>query len=345
MSNKIALITGITGQDGYYLSKLLLEKDYIVHGTVRRSSNINTDRIDPLISEHSNDGRLNLHYSDLLDSSSLSSLVNLIQPDEVYNLAAQSHVNVSFKNPIFTTQVGTLGALSLMEAIRYSDKKIKFYQASSSEMYGGEEKSMLNEESPLIPKSPYASSKIFAHHMAQIYRDSYNLFFTNGILFNHESPYRGETFVTRKITKALGRISHGIQSKLTLGNLEASRDWGFAGDYVEGMYLMMQHETPEDWVLATGETHTVKEFLEIAFKSVDLDWEEYVETSEKYFRPNEVDYLLGDSTKARTRLNWEPKVNFQELVQLMVDFDMKEAEREKVLIENNLLKPTWENPV
>ena len=345
MSNKVALITGITGQDGYYLSKLLLEKDYIIHGTVRRSSNINTDRIDPLISEYSNDGRLNLHYSDLLDSSSLSSLVNLIQPDEVYNLAAQSHVNVSFKNPIFTTQVGTLGALSLMEAIRYSDKKIKFYQASSSEMFGGEEQSMLNEESPLIPKSPYASSKIFAHHMAQIYRDSYNLFFTNGILFNHESPYRGETFVTRKITKALGRISHGIQSKLTLGNLEASRDWGFAGDYVEGMYLMMQHETPEDWVLATGETHTVKEFLEVAFKSADLDWEKYVETSEKYFRPNEVDYLLGDSTKARTRLNWEPKVNFQELVQLMVNFDMKEAEREKVLIENNLLKPTWENPV
>ena len=345
MSNKVALITGITGQDGYYLSKLLLEKDYIIHGTVRRSSNINTDRIDPLISEYSNDGRLNLHYSDLLDSSSLSSLVNLIQPDEVYNLAAQSHVNVSFKNPIFTTQVGTFGALSLMEAIRYSDKKIKFYQASSSEMFGGEEQSMLNEDSPLIPKSPYASSKIFAHHMAQIYRDSYNLFVTNGILFNHESPYRGETFVTRKITKALGRISHGIQSKLTLGNLEASRDWGFAGDYVEGMYLMMQHETPEDWVLATGETHTVKEFLEVAFKSVDLEWEKYVETSEKYFRPNEVDYLLGDSTKARTRLNWEPKVNFQELVQLMVNFDMKEAEREKVLIENNLLKPTWENPV
>ena len=345
MSNKVALITGITGQDGYYLSKLLLEKNYVIHGTVRRSSNINTDRIDPLISEYSNDGRLNLHYSDLLDSSSLSSLVNLIQPDEVYNLAAQSHVNVSFKNPIFTTQVGTLGALSLMEAIRYSDKKIKFYQASSSEMFGGEGKSMLNEESPLIPKSPYAASKIFAHHMAQIYRDSYDLFFTNGILFNHESPHRGETFVTRKITKALGRISHGIQSKLTLGNLEASRDWGFAGDYVEGMYLMMQHETPEDWVLATGETHTVKEFLEIAFKSVNLDWEEYVETSEKSFRPNEVDYLLGDSTKARTKLKWEPKISFQELVQLMVDFDMKEAEREKVLIEKNLLKPTWENPV
>ena len=341
--NKVALITGITGQDGYYLTKLLLEKDYIVHGTVRRSSNINTDRIDPLIAEYSKNQQLNLHYSDLLDSSSLSSLVNLIQPDEVYNLAAQSHVSVSFKNPILTTQVGTLGSLSLMEAIRHSQKDIKFYQASSSEMFGGEEQIMLNEDSPLIPKSPYASSKIFAHHMSQIYRDSYNLFFVNGILFNHESPYRGETFVTRKITKAIGRIAHGLQSKLTLGNLDASRDWGFAGDYVEGMYLMMQHDTPEDWVLATGETHTVKEFLESAFKIVNLNWEDYVETSEKYFRPNEVDYLLGNSEKAKSKLNWEPKVSFHELVELMVNFDLKEAEREKVLINNNLLKPTWEN--
>ena len=341
--NKIALITGITGQDGYYLSKLLLEKDYTVHGTVRRSSNINTKRIDPLISEYSKDGRLKLHYSDLLDSSSLSSLINLIKPDEVYNLAAQSHVDVSFKNPIFTTQVGTLGSLSLMEAIRYSDKNIKFYQASSSEMFGGKDKTILNEESPLIPKSPYAASKVFAHQMTQIYRDSYDLFFVNGILFNHESPYRGETFVTRKITKAVGRISQGIQSKLILGNLDASRDWGFAGDYVEGMYLMMQHESPEDWVLATGETHTVKEFLEIAFKSANLEWQEYVETSEKYYRPNEVDYLLGDSTKARNELSWKPKVDFKELVSLMVDFDTEEAKREKILIENQLLKPTWEN--
>ena len=341
--NKVALITGITGQDGYYLSKLLLEKNYTVHGTVRRSSNINTERIDPLISEYSKDGRLELHYSDLLDSSSLSSLINLIKPDEVYNLAAQSHVGVSFKNPIFTTQVGTLGSLSLMEAIRHSDKKIKFYQASSSEMFGGKERIMLNENSPLIPKSPYASSKVFAHHTSQIYRDSYDLFFVNGILFNHESPHRGETFVTRKITKAVGRISQGIQSKLTLGNLDASRDWGFAGDYVKGMYLMMQHDTPEDWVLATGETHTVKEFLDIAFKSVDLDWENYVETSEKYYRPNEVDYLLGDPTKAKTKLNWEPEVSFDNLVKLMVDSDIEQAKREKILIENKLLKPTWED--
>ena len=343
-NNKVALITGITGQDGYYLTKLLLEKDYIVHGTVRRTSNINTDRIDPLISEFSKEEKLFLHYSDLLDSSSLSSLINLIKPDEVYNLAAQSHVSVSFKNPIFTTQVGTLGSLSLMEAIRHSDKKIKFYQASSSEMYGGEDLVMLNEDSPLIPKSPYASSKIFAHHMAQIYRDSYDLFFVNGILFNHESPYRGETFVTKKITKAVGRIAQGLQSKLTLGNLDASRDWGFAGDYVEGMYLMMQHDTPQDWVLATGETHTVKEFLESAFEIVNLDWTKYVETSEKYLRPNEVDYLLGDSSKARSDLNWKPKLDFKGLVKLMVDFDMKEAERERVLIENNLLQPTWEYP-
>ena len=341
--NKVALITGITGQDGYYLSKLLLEKNYTVHGTVRSSSNINTERIDPLISEYSKDGRLELHYSDLLDSSSLSSLINLIKPDEVYNLAAQSHVGVSFKNPIFTTQVGTLGSLSLMEAIRHSDKKIKFYQASSSEMFGGKERIMLNENSPLIPKSPYASSKVFAHHTSQIYRDSYDLFFVNGILFNHESPHRGETFVTRKITKAVGRISQGIQSKLTLGNLDASRDWGFAGDYVKGMYLMMQYDTPEDWVLATGETHTVKEFLDIAFKSVDLDWENYVETSEKYYRPNEVDYLLGDPTKAKTKLNWEPEVSFDSLVKLMVDSDIEQAKREKILIENKLLKPTWED--
>ena len=340
---KKALITGITGQDGYYLTKLLLDKNYEVHGTIRRSSSINTERIDPLIADHSSSKRLVLHYSDLLDSASLASLINSIEPDEVYNLAAQSHVSVSFKNPVYTTQTGTLGSVSLLEAIRHSSKSIKFYQASSSEMFGGKEKTTLNEESPLIPKSPYAASKVFAHQMTQIYRDSYDLFFVNGILFNHESPYRGETFVTRKITKAVGRISQGIQSKLILGNLDASRDWGFAGDYVEGMYLMMQHESPEDWVLATGETHTVKEFLEIAFKSANLEWQEYVETSEKYYRPNEVNYLLGDSTKARNQLSWKPKVDFKELVTLMVDFDTEEAKREKILIENQLLKPTWEN--
>ena len=340
-----ALITGITGQDGYYLAKLLIEKGYEVHGTIRRSSTINTDRIDPLISEFEEVGTLNLHYSDLLDSASLNSLINQIQPDEIYNLAAQSHVAVSFKNPIYTTQTGTLGSVALLEAVRHSNKEIKFYQASSSEMYGGINKEMLNETSPFIPKSPYAASKVFAHNMTKLYRESYDLFCVNGILFNHESPHRGQTFVTRKITRAVGRIVNNLQSKLTLGNLDASRDWGFAGDYVEGMWLMLQHDTPDDWVLATGETHTVKEFLQKAFKYVDLDWEKYVQTSEKYFRPNEVEHLLGDSTKARKELNWSPKTSFDELVKLMIEHDLVLAEQEKVLIQNKLMTPTWENPI
>ena len=340
-----ALITGITGQDGYYLAKLLIEKGYEVHGTIRRSSTINTDRIDPLISEFEEVGKLNLHYSDLLDSASLNSLINQIQPDEIYNLAAQSHVAVSFKNPIYTTQTGTLGSVALLEAVRHSNKEIKFYQASSSEMYGGINKEMLNEKSPFIPKSPYAASKVFAHNMTKLYRESYDLFCVNGILFNHESPYRGQTFVTRKITRAVGRIVNNLQSKLTLGNLDASRDWGFAGDYVEGMWLMLQHDTPDDWVLATGETHTVKEFLQKAFEYVDLDWEKYVQTSEKYFRPNEVEHLLGDSTKARKELNWSPKTSFDELVKLMIDHDLVLAEQEKVLIQNKLMTPTWEYPI
>ena len=340
-----ALITGITGQDGYYLAKLLIEKGYEVHGTIRRSSTINTDRIDPLISQFEEVGKLNLHYSDLLDSASLNSLINQIQPDEIYNLAAQSHVAVSFKNPIYTTQTGTLGSVALLEAVRHSNNEIKFYQASSSEMYGGINKEMLNETSPLIPKSPYAASKVFAHNMTKLYRESYDLFCVNGILFNHESPHRGQTFVTRKITRAVGRIVNNLQSKLTLGNLDASRDWGFAGDYVEGMWLMLQHDTPDDWVLATGETHTVKEFLQKAFEYVDLDWEKYVQTSEKYFRPNEVEHLLGDSTKARQELNWSPKTSFDELVKLMIDHDLVLAEQEKVLIQNKLMTPTWENPI
>lgn len=342
---KRALITGITGQDGSYLARFLIDKGYEVHGTVRRSSSINTHRIDDLISMYENDGVLNLYYSDLLDSSSMSNLIMNIKPDEIYNLAAQSHVAVSFSNPTFTTQVGTLGSVTLLESVRHLDKEIKFYQASSSEMYGGDFEGFLNEESPFNPKSPYAASKVFAHNLTKMYRETYNLFCVNGILFNHESPYRGETFVTRKISKAVGRISMGIQKKLTLGNLEASRDWGFSGDYVEAMFLMMQYEKADDWVVATGETYTVKEFAKKAFEHVNLDWQEFVETSEKYYRPNEVGYLLGDPAKAKKLLNWEPKVSFDELVKKMVDHDLNQAKKEATLLKENLISPTWENPV
>jgi GDPmannose 4,6-dehydratase len=342
--NKTALITGVTGQDGSYLSNLLIGKGYEVHGTVRRSSSINTYRIDDLISKHQDSGNFQLHYSDLMDSSSINTLVQTIQPDEVYNLAAQSHVMVSFQNPIYTTQTGTLGSLSLLESIRYLDKDVKFYQASSSEMFGGKLREPLNESSPFDPRSPYAASKVFAHNMTKMYRDSYEMFCTNGILFNHESPLRGQTFVTRKITRALGRIVLGIQEKLTLGNLDASRDWGFAGDYVEGMWKMLQHNNPDDWILATGETHTVKEFLEIAFDHFNLDWEKYIVTSEKYYRPNEVEYLLGDYSKAKKDLNWEPQTSFSELVKMMANSDLELAKRDKVLLDEKLLTPTWEHP-
>jgi len=338
-----ALITGITGQDGYYLSKLLIEKGYEVFGTIRRSSSINTTRIDPLISEFEKDKRLNLFYSNLLDPSSLTNLINSIEPDEVYNLAAQSHVKVSFENPIYTAETSTLGSIALLEAIRNSKKEIKYYQASSSEMFGGLSGDILNLDSRFLPKSPYAASKVFAHHITSIYRDSYNVFGVNGILFNHESPHRGETFVTRKITRAVGRILSKTQSKLTLGNIDATRDWGFAGDYVEGMYLMMQHDQAEDWILATGKSYSVKEFLRLAFDYVGLNWEDYVEISDQHFRPNEVHDLIGDASKASKILNWEPKVSFNELVEMMVDFDVKLAQQEKVLIEKDLLKPTWEN--
>ena len=339
---KKAFVTGITGQDGYYLADLLLKKGYEVHGTIRRSSSINTSRIDPLIANYQSSGQLRLYYSDLLDSSSLNSLINNILPDEVYNLAAQSHVSVSFKNPIFTTQTGTLGSLSLLEAIRNAEKPIRYYQASSSEMYGGGEVTKLDENSPFDPKSPYAASKVFAHNMTKIYRDSYELFCVNGILFNHESPHRGETFVTRKITRAATRIKLGIQKKLILGNLEASRDWGFAGDYVEAMYLMINHKKPDDWVIATGETHTVREFVEKTFDYLELNWEEYVETSEKYYRPNEVDYLLGDPSKAKKDLGWSPKTNLDKLVEIMVESDLNLANREKILLDEGLIEPTWE---
>jgi len=340
---KTAFITGVSGQDGYYLSKFLLEKDYIVHGTLRRSSTINTNRIDSLIADYKDQEQFFLHYSDLLDPSSLNQLIQKIQPDEVYNLAAQSHVAVSFKNPVFSTQTGTLGPLSILEAVKNSEKEMKFYQASSSEMFGGIDSEKLNEESKFIPKSPYAASKVFAHQITKIYRESYNLFSVNGILFNHESPKRGETFVTRKITRALGRIHFGLQSKLTLGNLDAYRDWGFAGDYVKGMWMMMNHDKPDDWVLATGESHSVREFLEAAFQELNLNYEDYVISSSKYFRPNEVNHLLGDYSKAKKHLGWKPETSFKDLVKMMVENDLKLAEREKTLVENNLLSPTWEH--
>jgi len=340
-----AFITGITGQDGFYLAQHLLESDYEVHGTIRRSSSFNTARIDELISKYIESGQLKLYYSDLLDSSSLNNLVNGIEPDEIYNLAAQSHVAVSFKNPLYTTQTSTVGPLTLLEAVKNAEKEIKYYQASSSEMFGGIDSEILSEQSQFNPKSPYAVGKVFAHEMTKVYRESYGLFCVNGILFNHESPLRGETFVTRKITRAVGRIFHKTQKSLTLGNMEAKRDWGFAGDYVKGMKLMLSHDTPDDWVLATGETHTVKEFVKLAFGEVGLDWKDYVLTSEKYHRPNEVNHLLGDPTKARNKLNWKPEVDFKRLVQLMVESDLELAERESILIQNKLMKPTWEYPV
>lgn len=339
-----AFITGITGQDGYYLTKHLLDLDYEVHGTIRRSSTFNTSRIDKIISDNSENGKLKLYYSDLLDASSLNNLITSIKPDEIYNLAAQSHVAVSFKNPLYTTQTSTIGPLTLLEAVKNSDKEIKFYQASSSEMYGGIDSSVLSENSSFNPKSPYAVGKLFAHEMTKVYRDSYGLFCVNGILFNHESPQRGETFVTRKITRAVGRIHHQLQKKLTLGNLDAKRDWGFAGDYVKGMKKMIDHHTPGDWVLATGETHTVKEFVTLAFESIGYDWNDYVEISKKYFRPNEVDHLLGDPSRSKKELGWKPETDFKSLVKMMVEHDIELAEQEKVLIKNGLIKPTWEHP-
>ena len=340
-----AFITGITGQDGLYLSEHLLSLDYEVHGIVRRSSSINTNRIDHLISKYNQSGKFNLHYGDLLDPASLTNLINKISPDEIYNLAAQSHVAVSFKNPLYTAQTSTVGSLTLLETVKNSNKQVKYYQASSSEMFGGIDNNFLNEESKLIPKSPYAAGKVFAHDITKIYRESYGLFGVNGILFNHESPHRGETFVTRKITKAVGRIFHKLQSKLTLGNLEASRDWGFAGDYVKGMYLMMQHQTPDDWVLATGESHSVKEFAKLAFEIVGLNWEDFVVTSQKYERPNEVNHLLGDASKANKLLNWKPDTSFEDLVKMMVEADLLAAEKESVLMKQSLISPTWEHPI
>ncbi|MGO9620552.1 MAG: GDP-mannose 4,6-dehydratase [Desulfobaccales bacterium] len=320
---KKALITGITGQDGSYLAELLLGKGYEVHGLIRRSSTFNTRRIDHLYTDsHEAGARLFLHYGDLSDAGQLSHLIYDIQPGEIYHLAAQSHVRVSFDLPEYTGEITGLGVIRLLEAVRRSGIKSRFYQASSSELYGDAPPPQ-NEETPMRPRSPYAVAKLYGYWMVRNYREAYGLFAVNGILFNHESPRRGETFVTRKITRAVARIKLGLQQKLFLGNMEARRDWGYAPDYVEGMWLMLQQDSPEDYVLATGETHSVREFLEAAFTYQDLDWRQYVEIDPRYYRPTEVDVLLGDASKARERLGWQPRVSFGELVRLMVDADLQ----------------------
>jgi GDPmannose 4,6-dehydratase len=328
--SKRALITGITGQDGSFLTELLLEKGYEVYGIIRRSSSFNTDRIDHLYQDpHEPGTRLRLVYGDLNDSSSLNTLIRQIRPDEIYNLGAQSHVRVSFDVPEYTGEVTGIGTVRLLEAIREAGIKPKFYQASSSELYGKVVETPQKETTPFYPRSPYACAKAYAYWITVNYRESYQMFACNGILFNHESERRGETFVSRKITRAATRIKLGLQQKLYMGNLDARRDWGYARDYVEAMWLMMQADEPDDYVIATGETHSVREFLAEAFGYLGLDWEKYVEIDPRYFRPAEVDLLLGDPTKARTILGWEPKVSFKELVKIMVDSDMKLAEREQ----------------
>ncbi len=319
-----ALITGITGQDGSYLAEFLLKKGYEVFGLVRRSSSFNTGRIDHIYRDsHDPSTRLRLVYGDLNDASSLNHMLRTIRPDEIYNLGAQSHVRVSFDVPEYTAEVTGLGCLRILEAIQESGLNCKFYQASSSELYGKVVETPQKETTPFYPRSPYACAKAFAYYVTVNYRESYGTFATNGILFNHESPRRGETFVTRKITRGLANIKFGLDDKLYLGNLEAKRDWGFAGDYIEGMWMMMQQPVPDDYVLATGETHSVREFLELAFEHAGLDWKKHVEIDPRYFRPAEVDMLLGDATKARNKLGWQPRVSFPELVRMMVDTDLE----------------------
>ncbi len=319
---KRALLTGITGQDGSYLAELLLAKGYEVHGLVRRASSFNTGRID-----HVRD-RLQLHYGDLVDSTSPHAVIAKVEPHEIYNLAAQSHVRVSFDMPEYTADVTAAGVGRLLEALRVSGIPARFYQASSSELYGKVDEVPQTERTRFHPRSPYAVSKAYAFYLTQNYREAHGMFCCNGILFNHESPRRGENFVTRKITRAVGRIVAGTQKKLVLGNLDAKRDWGFAGDYVEAMWMMLQQDQPDDFVIATGETHSVREFLELAFGRVSLDWRQYVETDERHLRPSEVDLLLGDAAKARTALGWTPRMTFRQLVETMVDADLALAKRE-----------------
>jgi GDPmannose 4,6-dehydratase len=318
-----AFITGITGQDGSYLAEILLEKDYDVYGMVRRSSSFNTARVDHIF------GEIELVFGDLADGSVLNQLMRTIRPDEVYNLGAQSHVRVSFDVPEYTADVDAMGTLRLLDAIREEGVDCRFYQASSSEMYGKVHDLPQSEETPFYPRSPYGVAKLFGYWITRNYREAYGMYATNGILFNHESPRRGPTFVTRKITRAVGAILRGEQDELRLGNLDAKRDWGYARDYMEGAWRMLQADEPDDYVLATGETHSVEEFLDEAFGHADLDWREYVKIDERYFRPSEVDLLIGDYSKAREKLGWEPTVRFQELVRMMVDADRERAVAEE----------------
>ena len=320
---KKALITGITGQDGSYLAELLLEKGYEVHGIIRRSSSFNTGRIEHLYQDfHVNDARVFLHYGDLADSSALSRLLEKIQPDEIYNLAAQSHVRVSFDIPEYTADVVALGTIRILDAIKETEIKTKFYQASTSELYGKVVETPQTEKTPFYPRSPYACAKLYSYWITINYRESYDMYACNGILFNHESPRRGETFVTKKITHAIARILKNEQDKLYLGNLDAKRDWGYAKDYVEAMWLMLQQDKAEDYVIATGETHSVREFLDEAFGLVGLDWKKYVEIDPRYYRPAEVDLLLGNPAKAKEKLGWKPKTTFKELVKIMLEYDL-----------------------
>jgi GDPmannose 4,6-dehydratase len=321
---KRALITGITGQDGSYLAELLLSKGYEVHGIIRRASTFNTGRLDHIYSDpHTNKAALKLHYGDLSDASALARLLAKIEPQEIYNLAAQSHVRVSFECPEYTTDITATGTVRLLEAIREAGIKPRFYQASSSEMYGKVQEVPQTERTPFYPRSPYGCAKVYSFWVTVNYRESYGLHASNGILFNHESPRRGETFVTRKITRAVAHILACMQDKVYLGNLEAKRDWGFAKEYVEAMWLMLQQDTPDDYVIATNETHSVREFLEAAFSYVGLDWKKYLAVDPNYFRPAEVELLIGDYSKAQRQLGWEPKIKFSELVKLMVDADFQ----------------------
>ncbi|MBT4484481.1 MAG: GDP-mannose 4,6-dehydratase [Candidatus Latescibacteria bacterium] len=330
---KKALITGITGQDGSYLAELLLSKGYEVHGIIRKSSSFNTARLSHLYKDpHEKEIKLFLHYGNLTDGTRVRHVIENVQPDEVYNLAAQSHVKVSFEEPEYTANVIAMGTLRLLDCVRdyilNNGKEVRFYQASSSEMFGNAPPPQ-NEKSPFLPRSPYAVSKVAAHLFGNNYRDSYGMFICNGILFNHESPRRGETFVTRKITLALTKIKMNLQDKLYLGNLDAKRDWGFAGDYVEAMWMMLQYQTPDDYVIATGESHSIRDFLDKASGYLDMDWKDHVEIDERYFRPAEVDYLCGDAGKAHELLGWKPKTSFTELVEMMVEYDLELARRER----------------